>query len=113
MSKYVMAVTVSTPIQEAVNTMFEKGRDSPAVEKGGKALGIVTDRDFVELIALDGVKKNMGEILTSPLVKVPLNAELLDVLRTISENRIKHVLVEENRKLTGVITFRNIGGKRA
>lgn len=108
MSKGVVAVPASTSIKEAANLMLQKEIGSLVVEKGGKTVGIVTDRDFVKLMAGDENKKNVGEIMRSPIAKVAFDAEVLDVLRTMSENKIKHVVVEENGKLIGMITLRDI-----
>ncbi len=108
MSKGVVSVPASTAIKEAASIMIEKEIGSLAVEKGGKTVGIVTDRDFVKLSAGGETKKNVGEIMRSPIVKVSFDAEVIDVLRTMSENRIKHILVEENGRLIGVITLRDI-----
>ncbi len=108
MSKGVVSVLASTPIQEAANKMLEKKVSSLVVEKGGKNVGIVTDRDFVKLIAQNGKKKDVGSVMSSPIVKVSFDTELSDVLNILSENRIKHIIVEENNKPIGIITLRDI-----
>ncbi|MEE9593936.1 MAG: CBS domain-containing protein [Candidatus Hydrothermarchaeales archaeon] len=108
MSKGVVSVLASTPIQEAANKMLEKKVSSLVVEKGGKNVGIVTDRDFVKIIAGKEAKKDVGSVMSSPLVKVSFDTELSDVLNTMAEHRIKHLIVEENGKPIGVITLRDI-----
>ncbi len=108
MSKGVVSVLASTPIQEAANKMLEKQVSSLVVEKGGKNVGIVTDRDFVKIIAGKEAKKDVGSVMSSPLVKVSFDTELSDVLNTMAEHRIKHLIVEENGKPIGVITLRDI-----
>jgi signal-transduction protein with cAMP-binding, CBS, and nucleotidyltransferase domain len=108
MTKGVVSIPASTPIKEAAKIMLDRGINSLVIERGGKSVGIITSRNFVMHVAGEETKKNVGEIMTSPLVKVPFDAELPEVLRTMSDNGIKHVLVEEGGKLTGVITLRDI-----
>ncbi len=108
MTTGVVTVLASTSIEEAASRMLKKKVSSLVVEKGGKSAGIVTDRDFVKYAANGASKKDVGSIMNSPIVKIAYDAELTEVLQAMSENHIKHLLVEENNKLIGIITIRDI-----
>ncbi len=108
MTTDVTSVAHNTPLEEVAGIMLEKGIGSLLVEKGGKNAGIVTDRDFVKLTAQGKDAKKAGDISSSPLIKVQYDSELIEVIKAMAEHRVRHVLVEEDRKVIGVITPKDI-----
>lgn len=108
MTKEIISIPVGTSIKEAANTLIENGVGSIGIEKGGEIVGIVTDRDLVKFIGGGEKAKNVEEIMSSPLITVPPDMDLLEITRTMGKNKIKHLFVKENHKIVGIVSLRDV-----
>ncbi len=110
MTRGVVTVAPEIPIKEAASYMLSKGIGSLGVEDRGRIIGIVTDRDFVMLLAEKkrGAAKTVRDIMSSPPIKIPAASDIVDVIKTMGKNKIKHVFVEEEGGVVGVITLKDV-----
>ncbi len=110
MTRDVVTVEPDTPIKEAAAYMLSRGIGSLGVEKSGRIVGIVTDRDFVMLLAekKKGAAKVVKDIMSSPPIKIPSNSDIIDVIKMMGKNKIKHVFVEEEGSIVGIITLKDV-----
>ncbi|MEE8167404.1 MAG: CBS domain-containing protein [Candidatus Hydrothermarchaeales archaeon] len=108
MTKDVVSVSSNISPKEAASLMLEKGVGSLIVEKGGKTAGVVTNRDFVKLTAVDEEASRVGDIMSTPAIKVHADSELIEVLKVMANKKIKHVLVADGSQIMGVITLKDL-----
>ena len=76
----------------------------------GRALGIVTDRDFTGKVVAQGLSLDMPvrEIMSSPVVSVESSDHLFQALLAMVSQNIHHVLVTEQGRPAGVLTAHDL-----
>ena len=83
----------------------------PIVNREGRLVGIITNRDLQFERNLD---QAISEAMTSKLVTAPVGTTLDDAERVLGKHRIEKLLVvDENGTLRGLITARDIHQRRA
>ncbi len=119
MSRDVATVGLSDSCQEAVARMVRrKIRHLPVVERDGRLVGVVTDRDLRHRLFEPRVLKEIGtvsvdqilktvlvkEIMSAPVVTVGPQDELETAARTMLEDKVGSLPVVENGRVVGIIT---------
>jgi len=104
--------TVSPDIKarEAKQIMDEKDISGLPVLKGGKLIGIVTKRDLRFETELH---KDVEEVMTSELITAGPETDMSRAKSILNENKIEKLpLIDEEDKLKGLITVRDIEKKK-
>ena len=104
--------TVSPDIKarEAKQIMDEKDISGLPVLKDGKLIGIVTKRDLRFETELH---KDVEEVMTSELITAGPETDMNEAKSILNENKIEKLpLIDEEDKLHGLITVRDIEKKR-
>ncbi|MEK7583292.1 MAG: IMP dehydrogenase [Patescibacteria group bacterium] len=99
-------------VKQALELM-RKNRISgiPIIEKTGKLVGIVTNRDLRFEVA--GSTK-LHEIMTEKLITAPVGTTLKDAEVILQKNKIEKLLIVDKQKiLKGLITFKDIEKKKS
>ena len=102
MVRKIVSISADTPIGEAAKTTIEKGVGSLAVTDDGVTVGIVTDKDFVRHLASGKKAEHIGDIMSTPLIKVGSEADILETFKVMSKNKISHVFVEGEKNVAGL-----------
>ena len=79
--------------------------------KGGKPTGIVTERDVVNQIvakARDPSMTTVSDVMSSPLLTIDPDADLLTASRVMREHNVVKLVVVRNEILYGILTERII-----
>lgn len=98
-------------MSEAAKVMEKTGRGFLIVVKDGSPAGIVTERDFVNKIIahdLDPKKVLVGEIMSSPLITVDPDEDLLVASEIMQKHNIRRLPVVKEGTIYGVITSTDI-----
>jgi CBS domain-containing protein len=77
----------------------------------GKAIGIVTERDFLRRVigeGKDAKNTRVGEIMTTPLVVVEPSTDLEEAVKLMFQRKIKKLAVVDAKKLVGIVTLTDI-----
>lgn len=107
-SAIVFSVAPSDSVEKAISVMAERQIGALLVLEDGKLVGIVSERDYARKVFLKGrssPKTTVAEIMTSPVITVTPDHSLGACLHIITENRIRHLPVMENDRLTGIISI--------
>ena len=79
--------------------------------KKGKPLGIVTERDIINKVLareLDPSKTSVAEIMSSPLITVEPEDDLLKTADLMSKYNVRKLVVVRDEIIYGLITAKNI-----
>jgi CBS domain-containing protein len=78
------------------------------VDHAGRAVGIVTDRELVRALARHGIAAldlPVPLVMLSPPFWCTPDHSVGDVLRQMTENRVRHVLVVRNGAVAGIVSI--------
>jgi len=96
---------------EALQMMDEKEAGALLVMKDDQVHGILSERDCVRKVDLEGRTSRMtkvSEIMTSEVISVEVSEQLEDCMETMLEKNIRHLPVYEGDKLLGLISVRDV-----
>src|SRR5713226_7632143 len=108
MEENVQTVDLDTNVKKSAGVMAKRGIGSLVVVQGGKAVGIVTERDLVSKVIADGLdpaKVLVRDIMSTPLITIRPDAKLAESARLMSEYKIRRVVVTAaDGSLAGIVT---------
>lgn len=110
MSRNIIAVSEKTSIKDLAKLMKEKDIGFVPIFNENKITGVITDRDIViNAIANNtDLNKEVKEYMTTKVISVDSNDNTSIILKTMRKNKIKRVLVTDNKKLVGIVSFSDI-----
>jgi len=104
-------VTPKTSIVDALKYLAEKDIGALLVLDGERLAGIISERDFVRMIAETGVcstQTTVQEYMTSKVVTVKPEQTEEDCMRLMTDKRVRHLPVQEGDKIIGVISIGDV-----
>lgn len=117
MSKPVITITPDTPLQEALALMRkERVRRFPVVDKHGKLVGIVSEKDLLNASPSDATtlsiwevnywlsKVKVEEIMTREVITTCADCPIEEAARVMADRKIGALPVMEDDRLVGIIT---------
>jgi signal-transduction protein with cAMP-binding, CBS, and nucleotidyltransferase domain len=108
----IVTVDQSSTVHEAVNLMNQQGLTALVVTAAGKPTGIFTERDVLKRVAtveLERQNAPLKQVMTTPLVTMPRNALVGDVLAEMSRRDIRNMPVQDDTdQLVGLISMPEI-----
>ena len=113
MTKEVHTIDYDTPVSEAAN-MMAADKDNEGyviVLQKGKPVGIVTERDLVNKVlvgGLDPAKTSVSDVMSTPLVTVDPEDDLLKATQVMKERNVRKLIVVRDEIIYGIITARKI-----
>jgi CBS domain-containing protein len=100
--------TPATTLDEVAKLMRQNDcGEIPVVDAAERPIGVVTDRDIVCRVVAEGKNPSAYTAegcMSQPVVTVPLDAPVADVLSTMEKHRIRRVpVVDEGGACAGII----------
>jgi CBS domain-containing protein len=91
----------------------------PVVDAAEKPIGVITDRDIVLRVVAQGknpVGHTAAQYMTQPVVTVPIDAQLDEVVSTMETHQVRRIpVVDERGRCAGIIAqadVASVGGER-
>jgi CBS domain-containing protein len=104
----VFQIDSEATVFEAINRMVEANVGALLVSERGSLTGIVTERDYLRRVALEG-RTDRGtkvrEIMSSPLITVTPETTVEECMELMTERRIRHAPVLENGEVAGIVSI--------
>jgi signal-transduction protein with cAMP-binding, CBS, and nucleotidyltransferase domain len=107
----VLKIDAGASVFEAVEQMVAANVGSLLVTDGGDIVGIVTERDYLRRVTLEGRTDRdtaVGEIMSAPLVVVNPGTSIDECMAVMTDRRIRHVPVAEDGKVIGVVSIGDV-----
>jgi CBS domain-containing protein len=104
----VLKIDADASVFEAVQLMVEKNVGSLLVTEGGDITGIVTERDYLRRVTLEGHTDRetpVREIMSSPLIVASPDTTVDECMALMTDRRIRHVPVVEEGGVVGVVSI--------
>ena len=103
----VLEIAADATVLEAVQLMVEKNVGSLLVTAGGEVTGIVTERDYLRRVTLEGRTEQapVGEIASSPLIVVTPETTIDECMALMTDRRIRHVPVVDEGRVVGIVSI--------
>jgi CBS domain-containing protein len=111
MSKEVRVVRPDTLVKEVVATMNKFDIGSIIVVQAKRPVGIITERDILRRIVepcLAPETLRAREVMSSPVATIDATANIDEASKIMARKKFKRLLVMENEKIAGIITFTDI-----
>jgi CBS domain-containing protein len=108
----VLEIEADASVLEAVKRMVEANVGSLLVRDGGEVAGIVTERDYLRSVALEGPtdeQVTVREIMSSPLIVVSPETTIDECMALMTDRRIRHVpVVGEDGDVVGIVSIGDV-----
>jgi CBS domain-containing protein len=104
----VLEIDGGATVYEAIEKMVEANVGSLLVSEGGEIVGIVTERDYLRRVALQGRTERetaVRDIMTSPLVVVTPDTPMGECMALMTDRRIRHMPVVDEDTVVGVVSI--------
>ena len=108
------AAVTSVPPGSAVDSAIKVMRSEdvgivPVCDIQGHLLGVITDRD---ILIRDGFGKTVDEIMSRDVISAAPKDDIHDAALKMSQYGVRRLPVLENEKLTGMLSLKDLAGKR-
>jgi CBS domain-containing protein len=106
--EHLWAIAPDATVHAAVGTMARMGIGALVVLDSGALVGIVSERDCVRKVLLEGRSARqtlVADIMVSGVVTVGPDSSLQDCMQLMTERRIRHLPVVEGGRVTGMISI--------
>lgn len=107
----VHAIDKKATVFEAIGKMVANNIGSLVVMDGMRPVGMLTERDYLRKIALQGRSSRttlVEEVMNEPLVSVELGTEIEDCMSLMTKQRIRHLPVFAGAEMVGVVSIGDI-----
>jgi CBS domain-containing protein len=103
----VLEIAADATVLEAVQLMVEMNVGSLLVTEGGEVTGIVTERDYLRRVTLEGRTElaPVGEIASSPLIVAGPETTIDECMALMTDRRIRHVPVVDEGRVVGIVSI--------
>lgn len=114
MTRDVKVVGPDSSVRDVVAAMNEFDIGSIIVVRGGKPVGVISERDVLRRVVepcLSPETTTAWQIMTSPVIKIDESASIGEVVELMAEKRVRKIPVMKGDELVGIITYTDVVSK--
>jgi signal-transduction protein with cAMP-binding, CBS, and nucleotidyltransferase domain len=107
----VLTIASDASVFDMVKQMVDANVGSLLVTVGGRIEGIVTERDYLRRVTLEGRTDKdtpVSEIMTSPLIVVTPQTLVDECMAIMTDRRIRHMPVVEDGEVVGIVSIGDV-----
>ena len=106
----VVTIEPGRSVREAARLMQDMVIGSVVVHEGGRAMGIMTERDVLRAVAegRDVEQTSVDDLMTKNLVTGGPNWDVVVAASVMTAHRIRHLVVQEQDQVLGVLSLRDV-----
>jgi len=98
-------------VEDAAAAMVEYGTGCVIIHEEGNPIGIVTERDIVRKVVSERknpAKIQLRDIMSSPIVWVSRNTDILDAARQMARLKLRKLVIMHDGRFAGVVSAQDI-----
>ena len=82
----------------------------PIIDSSGKVIGIISERDIARKIHQENFSNNelVTNIMTKKIISCDLNISVTELMETMTEKKIRHMLIMNNDELKGIVSIGDV-----
>jgi len=82
----------------------------PIIDSSGKVIGIISERDIARKIHQENFSNNelVTNIMTKKIISCDLNISVTELMETMTEKKIRHMLIMNNNELKGIVSIGDV-----
>ncbi len=106
-----VVIAPTDTVYRALQLMAENNVGAVMISDRGRMVGIFTERDYCRKVILMGrssLNTPVAEIMTKKMITVNSNQPLEECLELMTKYHIRHLPVQDNEKLVGVVSMRDV-----
>ena len=106
-----LTISSDASVYDAVKQMVDANVGSLLVTVDGRIEGIVTERDYLRRVTLEGRTDHdmeVSEIMSSPLIIVTPQTSVEECMAIMTDRRIRHVPVVDDGDVVGMVSIGDI-----
>jgi signal-transduction protein with cAMP-binding, CBS, and nucleotidyltransferase domain len=103
-----LTIASDASVYDMVKQMVDANVGSLLVTVGGRIEGIVTERDYLRRVTLEGRTDKdtpVSEIMTSPLIVVTPETAVDECMAIMTDRRIRHMPVVEDGEVVSLVSI--------
>lgn len=103
----VYTIDKSATVFEAIGKLADKGVGALVVTSGDLVCGIVTERDYLRKVALEGRESkttSVEQIMTKDVIVATPDYDAEECMAIMTEKRIRHLPVIDGGRLAGMVS---------
>ena len=107
----VLAIAGDASVFEAIKRMVEANVGALLVTDEGEIAGIVTERDYLRRVTLEGRTDKdtaIREIMSSPLIVATPEMTIDECMSLMTDRRVRHVPVVEGGQVVGIVSIGDV-----
>ena len=104
-------LTETDTVKTASQNLHEKKVGSmPVLNNDNNVVGIISERDLSQFIYAERFNSNLpiSQIMTKELVTCDLNTSVTELMDEMTEKKIRHILIMEEKKLLGIVSIGDV-----
>ena len=104
----VLKIEAGATVYDALVKIVERNVGSILVTDGDQVVGIMTERDYLRKIAVQGRTSRdtkVSEIMSAPLVYVTPETPVEEAMAIMTDRRIRHLPVVDNDDVVGLVSI--------
>ena len=98
-------------VKSASQNLHEKKVGSmPILDKNNNVIGIISERDLSQFIYTERFNLNLPvtKIMSKNLVTCDLNTSVTELMDLMTDKKIRHILIIEDKKLLGIVSIGDV-----
>jgi CBS domain-containing protein len=111
MTSRIISIDEDEKVCDAVKKMTKHNIGSIVVKRDNEYVGIVTERDILKISSKENLYSpnlKIKKIMSSPLITIDGNASIGKATIIMESKGVRHLLVEDNGKIVGIITQKDV-----
>jgi len=107
----ILSIDADASVYDAAKQMIDANVGAMLVSVDGRISGIVTERDYLRRVTLEGRSDKetpIREIMSSPLIVVSPETSVEECMSLMTDRRIRHLPVAAHGEIVGVISIGDV-----